>query len=94
MSILESFAYGKPVIGSNLGSVPELINDGINGFLFEPKNVEDLSEKIRYLYHHPLLTRKMGISARKKVIDKYSEEDYYKKLLGVYRSLIRKGDLE
>jgi len=94
MSILESFACGKPVIGSNLGSVPELIDDGINGLLFEPKNVGDLSEKIRYLYHHPLLAQKMGISARKKVMDNYSEENYYKKLLGVYSSLIRKGDLQ
>jgi len=91
MSILESFAYNKPVIGSNRGSIPELINDGIDGLLFEPKNVEDLTEKISYLYHHPLLAQKMGISARKKVEEKYSEEGYYKKLLGIYDNLIKNG---
>ncbi|MCJ7498512.1 MAG: glycosyltransferase [candidate division Zixibacteria bacterium] len=91
MSILESFAYNKPVIGSNLGSIPELINDGIDGLLFEPKNVEDLAEKISYLYRHPLLAQKMGISARKKVEEKYSEEEYYKKLLGIYDNLIKNG---
>jgi len=91
MSILESFAYGKPAIGANLGSVPELIEDGINGLLFEPGNVEDLAEKIKYLYHHPLLAQKMGISARKKVEEKYSEEEYYKKLLGIYDNLIKNG---
>jgi glycosyltransferase involved in cell wall biosynthesis len=91
MSVLESFALNKPVIGSNLGSVPELIEDGINGLLFEPKNVEDLAEKISYLYRHPLLAQKMGISARKKVEEKYSEEEYYKKLLGIYDSLIKNG---
>lgn len=91
MSILESFAFGKPVIGSNLGGIPELIEDGENGLLFEPKNVEDLREKIGYLYCHPLLAQKMGISARKKVEGKYSEEGYYNRLLGIYNSLIRKG---
>ena len=90
MSVLESFAFGKPVIGSNFGSIPELIEDGKNGLLFEPANVEDLREKIRYLYHHPLLAQKMGISAREKVEEKYSEEEYYKKLLGLYNGLIRK----
>jgi len=91
MSILESFAFGKPVIGSNLGSIPELINDGIDGLLFEPGNAEDLAEKIKYLYHHPLLAQKMGISARKKVEEKYSEEGYYKKLFGIYNDLIKNG---
>jgi len=93
MSILESFAFGKPVIGSNLGSIPELIEDGITGLLFEPKNVEELAEKIRHLYHHPLLAQKMGISARKKVEEKYSEEEYYTELLGLYDGLVKKGGL-
>jgi glycosyltransferase involved in cell wall biosynthesis len=91
MSILESFAYEKPVIGSNLGSVPELIEDGINGLLFEPKNADDLAKKINYLYRHPLLAQKMGLSARKKIEEKYSEEGYYKKLLGIYDNLIKNG---
>jgi glycosyltransferase involved in cell wall biosynthesis len=91
MSVLESFAYGKSVIGSNLGSIPELIEDGINGLLFEPKNVDELAGKIKYLYHHPLLAEKMGIAAREKVEEKYSEEEYYKKLLGLYDGLIKNG---
>jgi glycosyltransferase involved in cell wall biosynthesis len=89
--VYESFALGKPVIGSRIGGIPELIEDGENGLLFEPKNVEDLREKIGYLYCHPLLAQKMGISARKKVEEKYSEQGYYNRLLGIYNSLIRKG---
>ena len=88
-TIYESFALGKPVIGSRIGGIPELIEDGINGLLFEPANVEDLAEKIKYLYRHPLLAQKMGISARKKVEEKYSEEGYYKKLFGIYNDLIK-----
>jgi glycosyltransferase involved in cell wall biosynthesis len=91
MSILESFSFGKPVIGSCLGSIPELIEDGVDGLLFEPGNVEDLAEKIRYLYHHPLSAQKMGISARNKVEEKHSEEEYYHRLFGLYDTLIKKG---
>lgn len=94
MSVLESFAYGKSVIGSKLGSIPELIEDGINGLLFEPKNVNELAEKIKYLYHRPLLAEKMGIAAREKVEEKYSEEEYYRKLLGLYDSLIKNGGIK
>src|SRR4030042_586656 len=36
LSILEAFAYGKPVIGARIGGIPEMIEDGVNGFLFEP----------------------------------------------------------
>jgi glycosyltransferase involved in cell wall biosynthesis len=89
-AVYESFALGKAVIGSRIGGIPELIEEGENGLLFEPANVEDLREKIRYLYHHPLLAQEMGISARKKVEEKYSEEGYYNKLLGWYNGLIRK----
>ena len=90
-TVYESFALGKPVIGSRIGGIPELIEDGVNGLLFEPKNVEELAEKIKYLYHHPLLAEKMGIAAREKVEEKYSEEEYYKKLLGLYDGLIKNG---
>jgi glycosyltransferase involved in cell wall biosynthesis len=53
--------------------------------------VDELAEKIKYLYHHPLLAEKMGIAAREKVEEKYSEEEYYKKLLGLYDGLIKNG---
>lgn len=90
-TVYESFALGKPVIGSRIGGIPELIEDGINGILFEPKSVDDLAEKIKYLYHHPLLAEKMGIAAREKIEEKYSEEEYYKKLLGLYDGLVKNG---
>jgi len=51
--VLEAFARGKPVLGSNAGGLQELINDGINGFLFERGNSDDLAAKIRNLIQHP-----------------------------------------
>lgn len=44
--IYESFSTGTPVIGSNIGGIPELIEDGYNGLLFEPNNADSLKEKL------------------------------------------------
>ena len=44
--ILESFSHGTPVIGSQIGAIPELIKDGYNGYLFEPKDDEKLKNII------------------------------------------------
>ena len=44
--IIESFAFGVPVIGSNIGGIPELIVDGVNGMLFDPYRDGDLEEKL------------------------------------------------
>lgn len=42
---LESFQYSKPVIASDIGSLPELVLDGVNGYLFKPADVRELCEK-------------------------------------------------
>jgi len=88
-SILEAFALGKPVIGSNIGGIPELIEDGVDGVLFEPGNSEELSEKIAYLTSRPRLREQMGKNARKKVEEKYTPEVYYQSLMGIYQKLLR-----
>lgn len=88
-AVLEAFALGKPVIGSDIGGIPELIEDGVDGLLFEPGNSEELSEKIAYLISRPRLRGQMGRNARKKVEEKYNLELYYQKLMGVYQKLLR-----
>jgi len=88
-SILEAFALGKPVIGSNIGGIPELIEDGVDGLLFKPGNSEELSEKIAYLINRPRLREQMGKNARKKVEERYNSEFYYQRLMGVYQKLLR-----
>jgi glycosyltransferase involved in cell wall biosynthesis len=51
--VIESFAVNTPVIGSNTSGIAEIIRDGIDGFLFEPGNENDLAEKIIHLMLHP-----------------------------------------
>ena len=51
LAILESITNGTPVIGSNIGGIPELIIDGVDGLLFESGNAADLSKKISTLWN-------------------------------------------
>jgi glycosyltransferase involved in cell wall biosynthesis len=86
-TILESFACGKTVIASRIGAIPELINDGENGYLFEPGNVDDLVSKINLLESNHNRILEMGKCARVTVEEKYKPEDHYQKLITIYKSL-------
>ena len=49
ISILEAMAYGKPIVASQIGGIPELVREGKTGLLFDPGNVDQLSDKITLL---------------------------------------------
>ncbi|MCD6532418.1 glycosyltransferase family 4 protein [bacterium] len=88
LSILESFAAGKPVIGSNLGGIPELINDD-TGILFPPGDVDSLADAILSLWNSPEKTKKMGFSARKFVEGNFTPEKHIANLLELYRKVLK-----
>ena len=63
--ISEAFAAGRPVIASNVGGIPYMVDDGKNGFLIDPKNERDIADKIIYFLENPEKTRSMGINGKK-----------------------------
>lgn len=89
MSILESFAVGTPVVGSRIGGIPELIDDGVDGLLFEPGNAVDLATALSRMMGGPEVCREMGARGRRKVEDRYSLERCYEQLLPVYVSAVQ-----
>ena len=74
--ILEAMALAKPAIASNVGGISEVVKDGVNGFLIEPKNISKLVEKIEHLIGFPDVAREMGGEGRKFVADNFSNEKY------------------
>jgi len=67
IALLEAMNYGLPLIGSNAGGIPEVIEDGKNGFLIEPKKPKILAEKIRTLFTDGKLRKEMGENSYKTV---------------------------
>ncbi|MCJ7696192.1 MAG: glycosyltransferase family 4 protein, partial [Anaerolineaceae bacterium] len=90
MAVLESMAMGKPVIGAKIGGIPELINDNVDGFLFESGNSEDLAEKINKMIDDPDMNQEMGINARKKIEQLYNPEIHYQQVMILYDQLLEK----
>lgn len=75
---IEAMAVGKPVIATRVGGVPEIVRDGENGFLIEPKDVNALVEKLRYLISNPSVATRMGEEGLKFVRRNFSNEKYIK----------------
>ncbi len=87
-SILESYAWGKPVIASDLGSRRELVQHGVTGLLYTDGDRGQLAHSIGFLFDRPDLIEKMGAAARKRVKDKHDPEQHMEKLLELYHRLL------
>jgi glycosyltransferase involved in cell wall biosynthesis len=85
ISVAEAMACGKAVICPRIGGLPEIVEDGVSGLLFEPGNAADLADKIRRLWESPELCLRMGRAGREKAIREYSPERYYARLMEAYR---------
>jgi glycosyltransferase involved in cell wall biosynthesis len=81
---VEASAYGKLVIGSSIGAIPEIIINEKTGLLFEPGDNNGLREKMKYLLSNPSLITRMGKDARKRAEEEYNPELHYKRLMEVY----------
>ena len=90
MSVLEAFAYGKPVIGSAIGGIPEMVVEGDNGFLFRTGDINDLTAKLDYILNLPdTQITKMGQSGRAKAEREYTPETHYQQLMNVYQDALK-----
>ncbi|MDG3087037.1 glycosyltransferase family 4 protein [Vibrio hannami] len=88
MSVLEALAYGKPVIGSRIGGIPEQIRDGIDGYLFEAANPIDLAKKMDQLVIDKSASIEMGKNARERLLQKYSLTRHKEALIELYKKLL------
>jgi len=83
-------ATGKPVIGTNVGGIPDQIIDGYNGFLVPPRDPEAIAQKILYLVEKPEKSREMGKNARQVVEEKFNIEKRIDKIIEIYQQLSEK----
>jgi glycosyltransferase involved in cell wall biosynthesis len=88
-AILESFAMGKPVLGTDIGGIPELISAGEDGFLFPPGNVDQLRMRMQQLAAEKDKTIEMGKKARQKVSDRFGRDAHYDRLTAAYERIMK-----
>ena len=88
MSILEAYAYGKPAIGADIGGIPELIEDGVDGFLVPPSQPEALREQLQWMFEHKSEAVEMGRAGRRKVETEFNPEIHYEKIMKIYQQFL------
>ncbi len=87
-SILESYAWGRPVIASDMGSRRELVEPGVTGLLYAAGDCEQMSHAIQFLFSRPDLAGRMGNDGRKRVRQKHDPEQHLDAVLRIYSRLI------
>jgi glycosyltransferase involved in cell wall biosynthesis len=82
--ISEAMGHGLPVIASRIGGLPELVEDGETGLLFQPGNAEELAEKMAVLWNEPETCRQLGKAGREKAVRAFNKRYYWDRLQEIY----------
>jgi len=85
LTMLEAMASARPMIITDSGGMPEVIKDGINGFVIPVRDFEALAAKITQLLEDDKLSRRLGYTGRQMVDSQYTKERVVKDILGVYK---------
>ena len=88
MSVLEAMSFAKPVVGGDIGGIPEQVRDGQEGRLFEPGNVSALATILDDLAQNPELARELGLRARQRLENKYALRVHMDALMALYQKLL------
>jgi glycosyltransferase involved in cell wall biosynthesis len=87
--LLEAMAMEKPVVGTRVGGIPDLIEDDLNGFLVSPGSKKELASAVLKILSDKALAAKMGQEGRKKMTDRFSAESMVRSIEEVYRDLLK-----
>jgi glycosyltransferase involved in cell wall biosynthesis len=91
VSAIEALAAGRPVVATRVGGVPDVVEEGDDGFLVEPGATDDLADRLAQLARDPELRERMGRAGRERVLPRYAVERLVDDVDRLYRSLLRAG---
>ncbi|MFO7571617.1 MAG: glycosyltransferase family 4 protein [Gaiellaceae bacterium] len=88
VSAIEALASGTPVVANRVGGVPDVVRDGVDGFLVEPGDVDAAAARLTELAGDPALASRLGASGRDRVRGRYSVERLVDDIDRLYRALL------
>ncbi len=88
VSAIEALAGGRPVVATRVGGVPDVVRDGVDGFLVKPGDVDAMAERLAILAADSDLRRRMGEAGSASVRERYAVERLLDDMDAVYRRLL------
>jgi glycosyltransferase involved in cell wall biosynthesis len=88
VSAIEALASGTPVVATRVGGVPDVVTDGVDGYLVEPRDVEAAAERLAELARDPELRERLGGAGRANALERYSVERLVDDVDRLYRALL------
>ncbi len=88
LAALEAMASGTPVVCSRLGGLPEVVRDGLTGFLVEPGDGDQLRERLAQVLNDPNLAARLGRNARELVLERFTWQKCARRCLAAYGELV------
>jgi len=85
---LEAMALGTPVIAGDYGGAPEIVQDGVTGFLVKPDDLEALTDRLIRLLQDEALRKRMGETARRQVEENFTFTRFQEKLTQILESAV------
>lgn len=93
-TVLEAYAYGKPVISSDIGSMPELVEHEKTGLLCKPGDPQSISEALDFFAEHTSEAERMGRLARKKCEIDFDPEEYYRRMIALFEEVLEENRMK
>jgi glycosyltransferase involved in cell wall biosynthesis len=84
-TLLEGMACGSPAICTDVASMPEIVEDGVTGFIVPPNDPSSLQAKLTWLADHPELAERMGAAGRKRALEHFTWDKVVERCLDIYR---------
>lgn len=88
MSILEAMGYGLPIVTTNVGGIPQLVENNKNGYMVVPGDIDGFANALSRLINDDVLIYNMGKESIEKAYEKYSLEKHLDKLLKLYKNVL------
>jgi glycosyltransferase involved in cell wall biosynthesis len=89
VSAIEALAAGRPVVATRVGGVPDVVREGVDGYLVEAGDVEALADALARLAADPGLRERMGAAGRERVLPRYAVARLIDDVDRLYRSLLK-----
>jgi glycosyltransferase involved in cell wall biosynthesis len=87
--LVEAGACAKPLVGTNTAGIPDYIDEGVTGYLFQKNDPDDLADKLVAILQDKPLASRMGEAARKRVEKQHTYDQMIDQLLGIFRAAVQ-----